>query len=163
MLSQSVAGHSDFLPGAPEDDLVMDRLHAYGYFLEGMLPKLGQPRCVQSLAPGLEAVAGHLRRIAPRFCRSDAYAQLLRMRLFAEALAAVPLDRLAADEEAHALAAFQLEDMDARIRGGFSFGRRNHQIIPHISPVSTAFAMQALVMWEQYKTKGFETAWQALI
>jgi hypothetical protein len=53
----------------------------------------------------------------------------------------VPLDREAADSEAAALVEFQLPD------GGFSFGRRGAELIPHVNPVSTAFALQALALW----------------
>jgi hypothetical protein len=37
-----------------------------------------------------------------------------------------------------------------RIGGGFSFGRRGDQVLPHINPVSTGFGLQALMMWRQY-------------
>jgi hypothetical protein len=46
--------------------------------------------------------------------------------------------------EADALAEFQQASDDPRIDGGFAFGRRDGVVSPHINPVSTAFAMQAL-------------------
>ncbi|MGA3016412.1 MAG: hypothetical protein ABSF62_04775 [Bryobacteraceae bacterium] len=87
-----------FLPGHPVRAKVMDRLHAYLYFLEGLLPCAGEPPCATSIREGIGRVAERLRGIAPEFERSDVYAQLLRLRLYAAAIA--PLDRAAAHEEA---------------------------------------------------------------
>jgi hypothetical protein len=36
---------------------------------------------------------------------------------------------------------------DRRVDGGFTFGTHQDQAIPHVNPVSTAFAVQALHMW----------------
>jgi len=80
--------------------------------------------------------------------RSDVYAQLLRIRLFADWNGAAPLDRQAAEKEAETLAGFQAASADPRIDGGFYFGRRGAEWLPYINPVSTAFAMQALALWE---------------
>ena len=77
---------------------------------------------------------------------TDVHAQLLRVRLWASKT--VPLDSHAAREEAAALARFQLRSEDPRIDGGFTFGAKNGEIIPHVNPVSTAFALQALHMWQ---------------
>jgi hypothetical protein len=57
-----------------------------------------------------------------------------------------------AAEEAEALAAFQAVSDDPRINGGFYFGRRGGRISPHVNPVSTVFAVQALEMWRQHET-----------
>src|SRR5262249_39465159 len=100
------------------------------------------PRCCAALGDGIGRVAGLLREIGPEFERSDVYAQLLRVRLYADRLGAVPLDRAAAQHEASRLAGFQAED------GGFWFGRRNGEWLPYSNPVSTAFALQALAMWD---------------
>jgi hypothetical protein len=147
VLEYSLAGYRDFLPGHPDRDKVMDRLHAFGYFLEGLLPCAAEPRCAAALADGLAIAARLLREIAPCFERSDVYAQLLRARLFAAWLGAVPLDRAAADFEATRLAEFQAADSDPRIHGGYWFGRRGGQWLPFVNPVSAAFAGQALELW----------------
>jgi hypothetical protein len=149
LLATSLGTHQSFLPGAA-GDLVMDRLHAYCYFLEGILPRADQPEIVRALTEGVGRVAGHLREIGPRFGRSDVYAQLLRLRLLVESAGGAPVDRLAATSEAEKLASFQLDHADRRIRGGFFFARRGDQLQPHVNPVSTAFGTQALMMWEQY-------------
>ncbi len=59
-----------------------------------------------------------LREIAPEFERSDVYAQLLRMRLYADCAGAVPLDRAAAANAKPArLAEFQAATTAASISG----------------------------------------------
>ena len=139
---------SGFLPGHSDRAKVMDRLHAFLYYLEGMLPLAGEAPCAAAIAEGIRRVEGHLREIAPQFARSDVYAQLLRMRLFADWQGAKPLDRQAACREAEALAGFQATSPDPRIDGGFYFGRRGAEWLPYVNPVSTAFAMQALALWD---------------
>lgn len=133
---------ADFLPGHPERRKVVDRLHAYLYFLEGLLPA----PC-PALGDGIERVAGILRELAPEFERSDVYAQLLRIRIYADAVGAAPLDRAAADWEAGRLLEFAAAADDPRVDGGFYFGRSAGRWEPYINPVSTAFALQALALW----------------
>src|SRR5262249_48621029 len=76
-LEQCLRTESSFLPGA-QGEGIMDRLHAYCYFLEALLPRADWPEAAAVLAAGIERVAEHLHRIAPLFARSDVYAQLLR-------------------------------------------------------------------------------------
>ena len=147
-LQRALRQCGEFLPGHPDPLKVMDRLHAFGYFLEGLLPRATDPACARVLADGIERAAGLLRQIAPRFERSDVYAQLLRVRLHAGYAGAVPIDRPAAEWEAARLAGFQAASQDRRIDGGFYFGRRQGEWLPNINPVSTAFAQQALALWE---------------
>jgi hypothetical protein len=134
-----------FLPGHPVRAKVMDRLHAYLYFLEGLLPRAADQQCATAIRDGIGRVAGYLREIAPEFERSDVYAQLLRLRVYAAEIA--PLDRAAAQEEAERLAGFQAAAADPRVDGGFYFGRAAGAFLPYINPVSTAFALQALALW----------------
>ena len=144
-LQRSLASYSAYLPGHSDPERVMDRLHPFLYFLEALLSCADDERCALALADGIAQAGGFLRDIAPRFARSDVYAQLLRVRLWASAT--LPLDTPAAREEAEALARFQLRSDDPRIDGAFPFGTRAGKVIPHINPVSTAFALQALRMW----------------
>ncbi|HUP04276.1 MAG TPA: hypothetical protein VMU19_09820 [Bryobacteraceae bacterium] len=138
-----------FLSG-PQDPLrVMDRLHAFLYFLEGLLPRAGEERYAAVMRRGMTEVARLLREIAPRFERSDVHAQLLRLRLYADWAGAAPLDREAAEWEAGKLAGFQIADSDPRIDGGFCFGRKDGASMPFVNPVSTAFGLQALALWER--------------
>lgn len=148
VLAYSLRTYGSFLPGHPDRLKVMDRLHAFLYFLEGMLPRAGDIRCAVAICDGIRRAAQHLREIAPDFARSDVYAQLLRMRLFADRAGVAPLDRDAAAHEASELAGFQAVSDDPRIDGGFYFGRARGRWLPYANPVSTAFAMQALAMWE---------------
>jgi hypothetical protein len=141
----------------------MDRLHAYAYFLEGLLPALGRPECAQVFQTGIDRVAAYLREIAPSFARSDVYAQLLRARLYGESLAAIPLDTGAAAHEAEEAAKFQLHSEDPRIGGGFGFGRKGGEPLPFVNPVSTAFCLQALSLWDDRKNQAFDARRQALI
>jgi hypothetical protein len=150
LLEAALATHRDFLTGLDDQHLVMDRLHAYCYFLEGLTPVLDRDDCVHAFAWGVAEVSRLLREIAPSFVRSDVYAQLLRTRIQG-ARALKKLDACAAAEEANALAGFQAISDDPRIHGGFLFGRRDGELSPHVNPVSTAFGLQALEMWRLYR------------
>ena len=107
-LAYSLRTWTSFLPGHPDRLKVMDRLHAFLYFLEGLLPRAGDPPCAAALCAGIHSVARTLRDIAPEFERSDVYAQLLRIRLYADWAGVAPLDLEAAAFEADRLAQFQV-------------------------------------------------------
>jgi hypothetical protein len=154
VLEYSLATWRHFLPGHPDRLPVMDRLHAFSYFLEGLLPVSADPRCAAAIREGLQLTAHHLNDIAPEFARSDVYAQLLRMRLYADAAGVAPLDLEAAAAEAAQLAGFQIAGEDPRIDGGFYFGRRQGAWIPHVNPVSTGFGLQALALWHAANSGG---------
>jgi hypothetical protein len=147
VVSSSLRDHTAFLPGHADPLKVVDRLHAFLYFLEGMLA-CDDERRAMALCDGIHRVARHLGELAPQFERSDVYAQLLRIRLFADWLGAVPLDRAAAECEAAVLAGFQVVSDDPRVEGGFYFGRKGDAWLSYVNPVSTAFAAQALSLWE---------------
>jgi hypothetical protein len=147
-LEAALGDYQAYLPGAAEQQEVMDRLHPYAYFLEGLLPVLDRPECAAAFRNGLHRLGRYLREIAPVFARSDVYAQLLRVRLLGEAHGAVPLDRPAAAHEAERAASFQLHSGDPRVSGGFLFGRKGGEAMPFVNPVSTAFCVQALAMWD---------------
>lgn len=147
LLRQAVAEHWEFLPGHTDQERVMDRLHAYCYFLEALIS--GEPE--PALAEGIQRVAHFLHTIAPSFVRSDVYAQLLRVRLYADGAGILLLDRGTAAMEAEALAKFQARSPDRRIDGGFYFGSKDGRFLPFVNPVSTVFGMQALEMWRNYQ------------
>jgi hypothetical protein len=147
--------HAAFLDTEPDTERVMDRLHAYCYFLEGLLPRAARPDCAAVLGDGILRVRRLLEEIAPRFERSDVCAQLLRIRLYAAALGAVPLDAPAAEDEAARILAYQYDDPAPRLNGAFCFGRRGSELAPFANPVSTAFCVQALEMWRQYRRGEF--------
>jgi hypothetical protein len=140
-LARALRDHESFLPGDALPERVMDRLHAYLYFLEGLLPCAERPECRAAMQIGIDRVAGYVREIAPRFARSDVYAQLLRVRLFA--------DSAVTAEESFAAAAFQFDSGDERFLGGFGFGTQAGTMMPYVNPVSTAFCAQALDLWRQ--------------
>ena len=162
-LEAAMNSEPEFLPGDPNPDNVMDRLHAYSYFLEGLLPVLDRSECLTRFRAGLGRLSGYLHEIAPRFARSDVYAQLLRARLYGEKAGGVALDSELAGREAKALASFQLESDDSRLDGGFGFGRKGGQQMPFANPVSTAFAVQALALWSDRQSNAFQARRQALI
>ncbi len=141
VLEDSLRTYPTFLPGHPDPLKVMDRLHPMSYFVEGLLPRAKEPRCAAAIRDGIRLIATHLREIAPRFERSDVYAQLLRARVYAHRAGVEQLDREAAGFEAEQLQSFQGPD------GGFYFGRMGSEFLPYLNPVSTAFAMQALAVW----------------
>lgn len=150
-LAQALATSNGFLPGAPEPDRVMDRLHAYCYFLEALLVAAGRPECREALSLGIRRTERYLRDIAPEVARSDVYAQLLRVRLLANASGAVALDVAAAAQEAAAVEAFQYSSEDPVLDGAYFFGKRDGEWLPYANPVSTSFCLQALEMWRQYE------------
>ncbi len=144
----ALANSAGFLPDAAGRSKTMDRLHAYLYFLEGLMPAIEEAACAQAVAGGIRQVSGLLREIEPEFARADVYAQLLRIRILADAAGAEPLACEAA-AEARALLEFQATSADPRIDGGYWFGRKNGAWLPHVNPVSTAFAIEALDLWER--------------
>ncbi len=151
VLDYSLRTWTTFLPGHAERPRVMDRLHAFLYFLEGLLPRAAEMRCTLALCEGIRRTAAYLRDIAPEFARSDVYAQLLRIRLYADSLGVMPLDREAAAFEAAHLAEFQAASADLPLDGGYWFGRKRGTWLPYMNPVSTAFGMQALELWRQHE------------
>lgn len=161
MTDTALAAHAGYLREVADAHEIMDRLHAYCYFLEGLTPLLDRASCAQAWAQGIDSVACYLREIAPSFARSDVYAQLLRARIYGAETGGI--DTNAAEEEAAALAAFQASSHDARIDGGFYFGRRHGILSPHINPVSTGFGLQALEMWREFQTEGKPPCRQMLI
>jgi hypothetical protein len=140
-LKAALQDHLAFLAADSDPLRVMDRLHAYAYFLEGLIPVLDRPECAQAFRDGVDLVSRLLREIAPVFARSDVYAQLLRARLVGEAQGALPLDETSAAYEAEQAAAYQTAS------GGFLFGRKQGEALPFVNPVSTAFCVQALAWW----------------
>jgi hypothetical protein len=144
----ALANSAGFLPDAAGRLKTMDRLHAYLYFLEGLMPAIEEAACALALAGGIRQVSCLLREIEPEFARADVYAQLLRIRILADAAGAEPLACEAA-AEARALLEFQATSADPRIDGGYWFGRKNGAWLPHVNPVSTAFAIEALDLWER--------------
>jgi len=160
MLKYSLRTHRSFLDAErkgldaeTDREKVMDRLHAYAYFLEGLLPEAGRPEVRAALSEGLARASTLRREIAPQFERSDVPAQLLRVRLIAHHLDAVPLDEAAACEEADRAASFQAPPShpDPRLRGGFFFGSKRGELLPFSNPVSTAFGLQALHLWREHQ------------
>lgn len=148
-LQSALATHESFLPGDADPNRVMDRLHPYCYFLEALLFAAADHKGV--LAKGIDRVAELLREISPQFERSDVCAQLLRVRLAAHHLNAASLDATAAAEEAARVARYQAHSEDVRLDGGFWFGRKGGELLPYMNPVSTAFSLQALALWEQHR------------
>ena len=151
-LANSLQTWRGFLPGHSERPKVMDRLHAFLYFLEGLLPQAHDSHCASVLCAGIRAVAHYLQEIAPECERADVYAQVLRIRVYADWAGVSPLDRDRAQAEADRLAQFQVTDPDPRLAWGFRFGRSGDTWSPHVSPVPTAFAVQALALWESWLT-----------
>jgi hypothetical protein len=126
-----------FLPGAEDENRVMDRLHAYCYYLEA-LTALGR-----DMTDGIERVSGYLSAIGPRFARADVYAQLLRVRLISGTRVADGAAEFCALEKYQAVCA------NPRVHGGFYFGMKDGKFLPYINPVSTSFALQAMQMWSE--------------
>jgi hypothetical protein len=166
VLEQAMKSESSFLPGEADREKVMDRLHAYCYYLEGLLPRATIPKVGRALTAGIDKAASYLRDIAPQFARSDVYAQLLRVRMYAAyggAMRPETLEEGPAAEEAEKVAEFQLTSDDPRVDGGFAFGRKGSDMMPFVNPVSTGFCAQALAMWHDRQNGTLNPCRQALI
>lgn len=138
MVEYAVTKHACFLREAADRSDAMDRLHAYAYFLEGLLPVIERPECRQVVSQGVASMERVYDETALTFVRSDVCAQLMRARLF--------LSEGTGGEDRRRYIDFQAQSDDPRIDGGFYFGRRDGKISPQVNPVSTVFAMQALQM-----------------
>ncbi|MGH9557965.1 MAG: hypothetical protein ACRD30_01905 [Bryobacteraceae bacterium] len=150
-LDSALATHDLFLSGEADRERLMDRLHAYCYFLEALLAVSDREEPRRALDSGIHRVGALLREVATDFERSDVCAQLLRLRLIAHHLDAVPLDEPAAREEAERAACYQIGGAEAhRLRGGFWFGKKCGIMLPFVNPVSTVFCLQALALWEAH-------------
>ena len=163
LLENCLRNYGSFLPGHPHRCKVVDRLHAFLYFLEGLLPRASIKVCASALCDGIRKVSGFLAETASEFERVDVYAQLLRIRIFADWLGASPLDREAAEREAATIQEFQAESDDPREAGGFYFGRKCGRYLPFVNPVSTAFGLQALALWERRRNGCPPAYWRTLI
>jgi hypothetical protein len=148
-----------------EPQLLMDRAHAYCYFLEGLLPEAALDRdCSQALQFGLLSVENLVEEIGGQFERCDVLAQMLRLRLYADIMGVMELSRGRADQEATRIAEFQMQSPDdPKIDGGFAFARRRGELVRHLNPATTAQAVQALQMWDQAEDGGFRQSWKVLI
>lgn len=145
MLEHALATHEPFLPGDSNPIHVVDRLHAYCYFLEALLHRRDEPAFAAMIAGGLQRVQALADELASVAVRSDVIAQRLRVQLLSGL--AIDADRCAADAEK--LRSFQATDPPSHA-GGFWFGTRHGRLLPFINPVSTIFAIQALTLWEDY-------------
>ena len=163
LVETALENEQGFLPGETNLERVMDRLHPYIYFLEGLTPLLDRSDCVEVFRNGLVRAGKFLAEIAPLFVRSDVYAQLLRARLYGESIAGIPLDVRAAEHEAGQVSSFQVASDDPRMAGGFWFGRKANQATPFVNPVSTAFCVQALALWHDRGNSSLEARRHSLI
>ena len=150
-LAMALATHETFLTEEQQQEKVMDRLHAYCYFLEALMAATELPQAREALTWGIAKAGSLLRKIGPTFERSDVNAQLLRVRLMAHHWGIVALDEAAATEEAEHTGQFQDHSTNARFAGGFWFGRKGDTMLPFSNPVSTAFCAQALALWDDHK------------
>jgi hypothetical protein len=164
LLNWSLRQHEMFLPGDSEPSRIADRLHAYCYFLEGLLPFVEHRfDCALVLQGGITRVDLLLDQVRSDLERCDVIAQLLRLRLLGDYMGMVELDNSAASREAESLLRFQLHTDDRRTNGGFAFGRREGQLLCDVNPVSTIFALQALRMWNDHENGELRMNWQELI
>ena len=138
-LQAALENDSAFLATEPDPLRIMDRLHAYAYFLEGLLPVLDRPECAVAFRNGVHRASLLLREIATVFARSDVYAQLLRVRLVGRALGVLALDEAEAAYEAEQAASFQIPRSTGRRIPLRPQARRSD--MPFVNPVSTAFCV----------------------
>lgn len=162
-LARSLEIHEGFFEGVANRPSIMDRLHAYCYFLEALLYCTERPGVAPALAAGIQRVSGYLREIRDEFERSDVNAQLLRVRLWAHAGGVVALNEAEAAEEASRIAEYQITSHERRLDGGFNFGRRGGERTDFANPVSASFCLQALALWDDYQRGQLSAEWHKLI
>lgn len=153
MLAFSLRRHPETLDNETDRPKLMDRLHAWSYFLEGLAPVRERPEVSAVYAAALVRGENLLEELAGGFVRSDACAQLYRARLL---LGGPPGQGKVARIES-----FQWHSEDVRLRGSFAFGRRNGEVIPHANPVSTVFALQTLALASSHEAAALD--WRKLI
>jgi hypothetical protein len=164
MLQWCLKTHEGFVRGDDDPENIMDRLHAYCYFLEGLLPVAAEHMAAShALQHGVLDVENLMKQVTAKYQRCDVVAQLLRLRLYSDRIGIMELDLPQAEKEVLLLEQFQHQSTDPRTDGGFAVARRNGQLAPQVSPASTAVAIQALAMWEQAEDGAFREPWQALI
>lgn len=133
-LDDALATHESYLCHAADPHQAMDRLHPYLYFLEALL---AHPERAAIVRHGAVQIRDAFAQLAPAFERADVAAQLLRVQC------AAGVSESECAETAARLREFQRPD------GGYYFGRKSGEWIPHVSPVPTAFALQALEWFER--------------
>ena len=163
-LAQATASWPHFLPGGVAVDIEnMNRLHAFSYFLEALLFVASRPGVADVIRQGLARATAIRESLSPRFARSDVYAQLLRVRVWAETHAGLAVDGSLAEAEFNTLMSFRDFRPDPRAEGGFYFGRRDGAPMPFANPVSTAFCLQAVSMYGDWKSGKALPALESLI
>jgi len=160
-LERALRTHQAFPDGEP-GSRTMDRLHAYCYFLEALLTRTDEPEVRTALAEGLTLAGDRLRDWRDEFERSDVPAQILRVRLWADAAGAVKLDAGRAAEEAAWAAGYQTAGAP-NVDGSFCFGSRHGGMMPFANPVSTAFCLQALALYEDHLAGRDLPPWTSLV
>jgi uncharacterized protein YyaL (SSP411 family) len=128
-LEAAIRSGEDYLEEQTNAHKAMDRLHPYLYFLEALL---AHPERAETVRRGALRVSEAFDALAPGFERADVAAQLLRVQCAA-----------GAPEQDCARTAARVREFQ-RPDGGYYFGRKAGAWIPHVSPVPTVFAMQAL-------------------
>jgi hypothetical protein len=162
-LARALKTNAAFLDGEP-GVRVMDRLHSYSYFLEAALARSERPEVRAALEDGIGRAAQRLRAVRPAFERADVCAQILRVRVLAERIVGIALDEAAAAEEAAWAASYQFgAEAPVGCAGGFCFGHRDGRWTEFVNPVSAAFCLQALAVWDDRNAGRDVIGWRELV
>ena len=147
-LEAALNNDREFLPGDAERLRVMDRLHAYSYFLEGLLPVLDRPECATAFRNGVDRAGRYLREIAPVIRAFGCLRAGASGPAAGDALGALPLDlsaaRMRPSRRPVSKSTIKRSTHQRRIPVRPQKGRK----LPFANPVSTAFCVQALALWE---------------
>jgi hypothetical protein len=76
-VAKAIATKDEFLPGETPEK-TMDRLHAYAYFLEGLLPIAQRSEARETIAEGIVRISSYLREMRTGARRSGSYRRGLR-------------------------------------------------------------------------------------
>lgn len=136
----------------------------YALFLEGLLPFVTERMDIASaLQAGVLRLEQALGSIDEETRPPGAAAQLLRLRLFADLYGVVELDRASVEQEAAALAEYQLQSPDPSIDGAFAPRRDATEIGAVLDLHASVVCLQALEFWNETEESGFRRTWRDLI
>ncbi len=138
-------------PPIPDPSRIMDRLHAYAYFLEGLLPVLDRPECAAAFRDGVDRARVFCAKSRPfsraPMCTRNCCERACWAKLTACCRSMKPRPRTRRNRP-------RVFRFRGRSRRADSYsGASKAQALPFVNPVSTAFCVQALALWDDHGTR----------
>lgn len=165
LLQFSLQRHEGFLDQATANDGErVARIRRYALFLEGLLPfATEQMDAGAALQSGIIRLESETQAMPQDQRPPELLGHLIRLRLLSEVMGLGELDRARVEDEADALAEYQLQSSDPCLDGAFGPTRVTTELGVSVSPHPTVVALQALEFWDQAENDGFRRGWRDLI